>query len=291
MKHLPPLPVLQAFEAAARLGSFSRAAAERNLTPGAVSRHIQALEHWYGAPLFARNGPQVRLTPDGQGLRDRLGEPMQALHDALLAADTVRETPLSLFTLPSIAESLILPHLADFRARHPHIRLSLLTQYAMMSLPPALPVVAVRFGVFDEAGLSVHRSPEEALIAVAAPDWIEQHGTDPAGWPPSDMLRHTDTPWPARLGKTRLRPEGLEVNDAALLKSAARRGLGVIWTRQRLAEADLTAGTLQAIADCHAASGRFYALAYRSELETQPAVTAFRDWFLPYLNGRPAPEP
>jgi len=287
MKHLPPLPVLQAFEAAARLGSFSRAAAERNLTPGAISRHIQALEHWHGKALFARNGPQVALTPDGRALRDRLSEPMQALYDALApVADTLRETPLNLLTLPSIAESLILPHLADFRARHPHIRLSIQTQYAMMSLPPSLPVVAVRFGVFDEGGLTVHRSAEETHIAVAAPGWIERHGADPAGWPAGDMLRHTDTAWPARLGKARLRPEGLEINDAALLLSAARRGLGVIWTRQRLAEADLRGGTLAAIPGLEQPSGRFYALVYRSELATHPAIVAFRDWFLPHLENR-----
>lgn len=291
MKHLPPLPVLQAFEAAARLGSFSRAATERNLTPGAVSRHMQTLEHWYGAPLFKRNGPQVTLTPEGLALRDRLGEPMQALYDALLpAAETTRETPLSLFTLPSIAESLILPHLADFRDRHPHIRLSLLTQYAMMSLSPALPVVAVRFGVFDEAGLTVHRSPEETHIAVAAPQWIARHGTDPVRWPASEMLRHTDTAWPARLGKARLRPEGLEVNDALLLLSAARQGLGVIWTRQRLAAADLNAGTLQAVPDLQQPSGRFYALVYRSELATHPAVAAFREWLLPHLADQRVPK-
>lgn len=284
MKHLPPLPVLQAFEAAARLGSFSRAATERNLTPGAVSRHIQALEHWYGTPLFTRNGPQVALTPEGQTLRDRLGEPMQALCDALLpAGGAARETALSVFTLPSIAGSLILPHLADFRARHPHVRLSILTQYAMMSLPPALPVVAVRFGVFDETGLTVHRSPEETYIAVAAPDWIARHGTDPAGWPASEMLRHTDTAWPARLGKVRLRPEGFEVNDAALLLSAARQGLGVIWTRQRLVEADLRTATLQAVSNLAQPSGRFYALAYRSELAAHPAIAAFRDGFLPHF--------
>jgi LysR family glycine cleavage system transcriptional activator len=287
MKHLPPLPVLQAFEAAARLGSFSRAAIERNLTPGAVSRHMQQLEHWHGAPLFTRNGPQVALTPEGQRLRDRLGEPMQALYDALLpAAEAARETPLNLFTLPSIAESLILPHLADFRDRHPHVRLSLLTQYAMMSLPPALPVVAVRFGVFDEGGLMVHRSPEETHIAVAAPDWIMRHGADPARWPSHEMLRHTDTAWPVRLGKARLRPEGLEVNDALLLLSAARQGLGVTWTRQRLAEADIRAGTLQAVPDIAQPSGRFYALVYRSELATHPAIVAFRDWFLPVLEGK-----
>ena len=262
-----------------------RAAAERHLTPGAISRHIQTLSHWYGAPLFTRHGPQVTLTPEGRNLQSRLAEPMQALHNALSPnTQTRRETPLTLLTLPSIAESLILPNLKTFHDNHPHIRLSIQTQYAMMSLPPALPVVAVRYGPFDEAGLTVHRSPEETHLAVAAPDWIAQHGTNPTHWPPQSMLRHTDTAWPARLNKLRLpRPEGLEVNDAALLLSAARKGLGVIWTRHRLAQADLDVGTLHAIPDCHAPSGRFYALVCRSELSQHPAITAFRDWLLPHM--------
>ncbi|EGF93246.1 lysR substrate binding domain protein [Asticcacaulis biprosthecium C19] len=201
---------------------------------------------------------------------------MQALYDAL-ARETQphRETPLTL---------LILPNLAAFRDQHPHIRLAIQTQYAVMSLPPALPVVAVRCGAFDEAGLTVHRSPEETHLAVASPDWIARHGIDPAKWPPRSMLRHTDTAWPTRLGKQRLpHPEGLEINDAALLLSAARNGLGVIWTRHRLAQADLHAGTLRRVPDCHAPSGRFYALVYRSELSQHPAITTFRDWLLPHL--------
>ena len=51
---LPPLYALRAFEAAARLGSFSKAAIQLNVTPGAVSRHIRTLEAWFGCELFIR---------------------------------------------------------------------------------------------------------------------------------------------------------------------------------------------------------------------------------------------
>jgi LysR family transcriptional regulator, glycine cleavage system transcriptional activator len=51
---LPPLNAIKAFEAAARLGSFTRAAEELSVTHGAVSRQIRLLEEWLGTSLFLR---------------------------------------------------------------------------------------------------------------------------------------------------------------------------------------------------------------------------------------------
>ncbi len=289
MKALPPLPVLQAFEAAARLGNFTRAATERHLTASAVSRHIATLEHWCGEALFVRNGPAVSLTEAGRALHGRLAEPLQALFDTLSATGVATGVqPLYVFTLPSIAASLLLPHLGGFQAGHPHIRLSVATHYAMMSLPAGLPAVAVRFGQFDHSGLSVHRSAEEAMVAVASPGWCEAYGFDAAAWPAHQMLVHSDTPWPARIGSGRSAvrlpvAQGVEFNDAAVLLDAVCHGLGVAWLRQRLAERALAAGTLVAIPEVTAMSGRFYWLSYRSELADHPAVAAFRAWLLPHF--------
>ena len=62
---LPSMSMLTAFEAAARTGSFTAAAAELSLTQGAVSRQIKALEDQIGTPLFTRKGQRVTLTPTG----------------------------------------------------------------------------------------------------------------------------------------------------------------------------------------------------------------------------------
>jgi LysR family glycine cleavage system transcriptional activator len=62
---LPPLDTLRAFEAAARLGSFSAAAEGLNLTHGAISRQVAKLERWLGLKLFLRAARGVKLTPDG----------------------------------------------------------------------------------------------------------------------------------------------------------------------------------------------------------------------------------
>lgn len=82
---LPPLYALRAFEAAARLGSFSKAAALLNVTPGAVSRHIRTLEAWFQCDLFRRNGPRVDVTDAGRVLAEQLTEGFQFLERACYA--------------------------------------------------------------------------------------------------------------------------------------------------------------------------------------------------------------
>src|SRR5918994_2024176 len=62
---LPPLSAVRAFEAAARLGSFTRAAEELAMTQAAVSYQIKLLEERVGAPLFLRRPRQVVLTDTG----------------------------------------------------------------------------------------------------------------------------------------------------------------------------------------------------------------------------------
>lgn len=61
-KHWPPLGTLRGFEAAARLGSFHKAAAELHLTQSAISQQIRSLEAYLEQPLFFRNGRSVSLT-------------------------------------------------------------------------------------------------------------------------------------------------------------------------------------------------------------------------------------
>ena len=66
LETLPPLDTLRAFEAAARAGSFSAAAATLHLTHGAISRRIARLEGWLGLRVFERQARGIALTPEGQ---------------------------------------------------------------------------------------------------------------------------------------------------------------------------------------------------------------------------------
>ena len=77
-RNVPPLQFLQGFEAAARLGNFSKAAQELGLSPSAVSHQMRLLEDRIGQTLFRRVGRHVSLTDAG---RDYQRTVSQALDD------------------------------------------------------------------------------------------------------------------------------------------------------------------------------------------------------------------
>jgi LysR family glycine cleavage system transcriptional activator len=282
---LPALAALQCFEAAARLGSFSKAASERHLTHSAISRSVRAVEHWCGETLFERRGPKVILNEAGQRLRERIGEPLLALHIAL-KLDALPGAPraLRVLVLASIAATWLIPRLPDFADAHPLVTLSVDTAYDMVSLPPLVPAVAIRFGHFDRTGLRCQRLWAEHMVAVATPAWLARHGAAPARWPPGQMLRHTHQPWPARLpaaaGAPRALPEpaGYEFNDALLLVQAAAQGCGVAWVRASLAADPVAHGALVSLAQEPQASDKAVWLVCREELADVAQVRAFFLW-------------
>ena len=76
---LPPLNAIKAFEAAARRGSFTRAAEELNVTHGAISRQIRLLEDWLGVRLFLRTSRNAVPTQAGTDLLAEAGPALDRL--------------------------------------------------------------------------------------------------------------------------------------------------------------------------------------------------------------------
>jgi len=119
---LPPLYALRAFEAAARLGSFSKAAASLHVTPGAVSRHVQTLEAWFECELFHRHGPRVEVTEAGRALAEQLTEGFQSL---TMACQTFRRNgqELRLKAPSTLTMRWLLDVLGTLREHHPTPRI------------------------------------------------------------------------------------------------------------------------------------------------------------------------
>lgn len=131
----PHLNALRAFEAAARRRSFTGAAEELSVTPGAVTQHVKALEAWAGARLFTRSARGVAPTPLAEALLprfsrafDELGEAVQALR-AGAAPNKVR-----LATLPAIAQLWLAPRLGALRRAAPAFSVSVIA----LESPPNL---------------------------------------------------------------------------------------------------------------------------------------------------------
>ena len=119
----PSLTGLRAFEAMARLGGATRAAAELNVTHSAVSRQVKALERSLGVRLFEGPRSKLVLTAEGRTLAAGLAVGFQALGDAVRA---VRPTPgVRIAVHASLAVKWLIPRLADLEARHPGLVIEL----------------------------------------------------------------------------------------------------------------------------------------------------------------------
>jgi LysR family glycine cleavage system transcriptional activator len=121
---LPPLNAVRAFEAAARLGSFVAASHELHVTQPAIGRHVKVLEDNLGTALFARTPRGVVLTTAGQQYYEQVSAALQSIAEASVdLRASSRKPSLRLVAVPGFASRWLRPRLADFRQRHPGVRI------------------------------------------------------------------------------------------------------------------------------------------------------------------------
>src|ERR1700749_1161491 len=117
--HLPPLSALRAFEAAARLRSFSKAADELSVTPAAISHQIHALEDDLGVKLFHRGNRAVELTTSAQLLLPGLSEAFAGIQASVRRLRAHNDTgTLTVTASPSIAAKWLMVRLHRFEGQH-----------------------------------------------------------------------------------------------------------------------------------------------------------------------------
>src|SRR6185437_6204975 len=119
------LTALRFFDAAARLKSFTRAAAELCITQGAVSQNVKCLEDRLGCKLFFRLPGQIKLTADGKKLAEVVSRVLRELEEAAEAVVSPRRSRIDvrLRSGPSFALRWLVPRLGRLHARHPNIKL------------------------------------------------------------------------------------------------------------------------------------------------------------------------
>ncbi len=242
-----PLPSLHA-----RLGSFTKAAAELRVTQTAVSHQIKHLEEELEVPLFRRSGRGLTLTPSGVAWQAELSVVFGRLREAnrKLRSRVGRERPLvSLTTIPSFGARWLVPRLGGFLARHPNLDLRISTSEALVDFTLEPVDVGIRFGKGPYPGLLAEKLFDDSFIVVASSECAERVITvrDLASQP---LLKddHEDA-WPRwfRARGVPL-PAGAhyhQLTDSGLLVEAAARGQGVALARWSLVQDELAAGRLR----------------------------------------------
>lgn len=278
----PSLRSIAAFEAAARHQSFTRAAAELNLTTGAVSHAIKALETRLGQLLFEREGRRVALTAEGQTLAARVRLSLALLGDAFDVAPWLARDRLTISTLPAIAASVLLPALDGLEAALPGIAIDLRCTPVLADLDGEVDV-AIRFGPGGWSGLQSRELGAEELFPVASPFYrggdlprtIETLRT-------CNLIRHPESAWrlwldPLGLGFSDF-TSTLSIDESALVLEAAIDGHGVALARGRIARRDLEAGRLVRLFDQAVAAEYSYWAVWSGSSPKRRLIEAFVDW-------------
>ncbi len=186
-RSVPSMSALASFEAAARLGSFTQAAAELGVTQAAVSRQIRLLETDLNTPLFLRANRRVVLTAQGAALAGRVSAAFTSMAEMI---ETIRQPVLAdtvtIGATLAFSHFWILPRLPQFRAAHPGIKLRLVSEDSQGDLRRDRLDIAVRFGKppFPDAR-SVASHPE-AVFPVCSPQLLQRHGLTEAT---DDLIR------------------------------------------------------------------------------------------------------
>jgi DNA-binding transcriptional LysR family regulator len=177
-RKIPSNSALLAFEAAARHGSFARAAEELARTEGAVSRQIGRLEAFLGVTLFERIGNRVRLGPNGARYAVQVREILDRLErDSLyLMGQPVDAASIDIAAIPTFATRWLIPRLKHFQDRHPNITVHIAERMDPFLLAGSGFDAAIHFEHPAWAGMHLHPLLEEVLVPVCSPALLEKAG-------------------------------------------------------------------------------------------------------------------
>lgn len=289
-RSVPSLGTLAVFEAAARLGGFTKAADELGVTQAAVSRQIRALEEELNTPLFVRGHRKIQLTPAGRVLSEAVGQSFERIADAVeVVRHPSRPEILTVSTTLAFSHFWLLPRLPSFRTENPELELRVISQDAPIDLRDGEIDVILRFGSppFRD-GVAV-ASFSEAAYPVCSPDFAERLGE------PFEPSRLADLPlididpsqptwmtwrrWFDLAGLKRpSRRSGLRFSHYSDAVYAAINGEGVTLGWHCLLERPLADGRLVRLGDVAVEPNERHNLVVRETAQSQPAVKAFVAW-------------
>ncbi|MHA2876977.1 LysR substrate-binding domain-containing protein [Vibrio campbellii] len=289
MQNLPPLNSLKAFEATARLQSFTKAAEELNVTRAAVSQQVKSLEVYLDATLFERNGAQLNLTQAAHEYLPVVSHVFQSLSAATQHLfSRQQQAQLALHVAHSFCSQWLMPRLADFHRQHPKISFKVSTTANAMPSNSDIADVEIINGYGEWQSQQAIQLTRENWIVVASPGFLHLNPVRDL----ADLIRlpklatggyqETWQCWLEQQGYqgTSIKLTG-EFEHSLLAIEAAVNQLGVLLVRDLLVEDHLQQGTLVKVGEWSMPSRGAHHMIIRDE--EKPHVKAFVDWVMQSL--------
>ncbi len=185
-RKLPPLMAVRAFEAAARLQSFTRAAEELNKTQSGISYQVRQLEDLVQGPLFTKRGRGVELTALGEKLAPSLTLALDGIAKAFsdLKADDTQV--LTVACSQVFGANWLAPRIGRFQLSHPGLAVRVMASDALADLEQGEADIAIRSAINAWPGLNATRLTRALIVPMVHPDFLARHHRPET---PDDVLK------------------------------------------------------------------------------------------------------
>ncbi|WP_136636070.1 LysR substrate-binding domain-containing protein [Pseudooceanicola onchidii] len=278
-RHLPSLSALRAFEATARLDGFSAAARALNVTPAAVAQQVRGLEAELEVTLVTRQGRGLALTPEGTRLATALGEGFSRIAGAVEdLRRPARVRGIRVTATVALSQTVLMPRLPRFWARHPDIPVSLNPTQSVVGLGRNGADLAIRTGTGpwpDTQSTFLFRTQ---MVVVGAPALLA------GGASLADLPWIVDEGYPSEaewleLGGLDIRKVKIQSMDNPILSvSAAEAGLGLIFATDRVVADSIAQGKLVEVDYPPLPVAQYWMVTPEGPLRAE--VRAFMDWLM-----------
>ncbi|MDH6249414.1 LysR family glycine cleavage system transcriptional activator [Polynucleobacter sphagniphilus] len=288
MRNIPNYVLLRAFEAAARLESFTLAAKELHLTQSAISHQIRELEDYFGKSLFLRQNRRVAPTAEGRRLLDSLSRVFDVIEAACNEVTLAPSSQvLALHCSPSFAAKWLSPRLPEFIKDNPDITIRLTSGADHIDLLRNQEIdIAISYQFSHEGpGVTSLSLGEEKITPLCSPDLIDpnipveelmskltliESSLNHHSWEQWFKINHLKNPSTRKIAFDR----------AALSVSAAVDGIGVVLESIRFAEREISRGELVEIGAgvFLPTMDRTHFLSFKSNTKNNHKIKLFKEW-------------
>lgn len=258
-------------------GTLSAASVHLGQTTSGVSRALSRLEEKLATSLLTRTTRRMELTEEGQLFLSQARAILGAMEEAEEAIRMRRQQPAGRLCVDAASPFMlhcVVPHVAEFRAMYPAIRLELTSNDRIADLIEHRTDIAIRIGALTDSTLHARALSSSLLHVLASPAYLERHGMPAA---PEDLRDHAllgfaqyelGNLWPLRhaAGNSLQVTPALAASSGETLRQLALAGQGIVCLSDFMTRADIAAGRLVKVLEPYSTGYRqqIHAVYYRN---------------------------
>lgn len=294
------LAAIRTFIRIVEAGSITKAAASLDMPKSTASKLLADLESHLGTKLLLRSTRSITVTPEGSAYYEQVSQVVGRLDDADLSLRDRSSDPKGRVRVDvhsSMAISILIPALGEFRAKYPDIQLVIGISDRPVGLIEEGVDCVVRLGRLPDTTLISKTIYEDRLVTCASPDYLDAYGTPKT---PGDLAeKHILVGYFSALTRARwaltfrngahtseIEPGGPITNDSAGLAEMVVQGLGIGQLYRSTVADQIAAGALVPILTDWTMATAPISILYAPSKKLNLRTRLFIDWLSSHLNDR-----